>query len=191
MSQGELHSAVVAPQGNWWQPAGPQERRWIAVAFVWCLILFASMPFWHLKGGQNPSGIRTKVDPMKFYERSERFIADYKVGEENGIPIVAPPAGSDIYLMGQMWRWSAALRLEKGATYTLHLSSLDINHGFSLYPQNINIQVVPGYDYALKVTPNESGDYRVVCNEFCGAGHHTMLGKIEVLEPGAAAQGGN
>ena len=191
MSHGEMHSAVVAPKGNWWLPANGTERTWIAISFVWCLILFAAMPFWHFKGGQNPAGIRTKVDPMQYYERTARFIADYKVGEENGIAIVAPPAGSEVYLMGQMWQWSPALRLEKGATYTLHLSSLDVNHGFSLYPQNINLQVVPGYDYALKVTPNETGDYRVVCNEFCGAGHHTMLGKIEVLEPGAAIQGGN
>lgn len=192
MSHGELHSAVVAPKGNWWAiPADRAERRWIAIAFVWCLILFGSMPFWHLKGGQNPSGVRTKVDPMKFYERTQRFITDYKVGEENGIPVVAPPPGADIYLMAQMWQWSSALRLEKGANYTLHLSALDVNHGFSLYPQNINIQVVPGYDYALRVTPNDSGDYRIICNEFCGAGHHMMLGKILVLEPGAAVEGGN
>jgi heme/copper-type cytochrome/quinol oxidase subunit 2 len=29
--------------------------------------------------------------------------------------------------------------------------------------------------------PNKAGDYRVICNEFCGIGHHLMIGKIEVL----------
>ena len=56
MSTHEFHSAVVAPQGIWWVPAGKQEKTWIAIAFVWCMILFAMMPFWHFKGGQNPSG---------------------------------------------------------------------------------------------------------------------------------------
>ena len=64
----------------------------------------------------------------------------------------------------------------------LHLSSLDVNHGFSLYPLNINFQIIPGYDYALRVTPTEAGDFRIICNEFCGIGHHTMVGRVIVVD---------
>ncbi len=120
--------------------------------------------------------------------RTEEFIATYQVGEEeNGIPIVEPPPGSDVYLLGQMWLWTPSLRLQKDAEYTLHLSSVDVNHGFSLYPFNINFQVVPGYDYGLRVTPTEAGDFRIVCNEFCGVGHHVMVGRVEVIDPAAAS----
>ena len=178
----EFHSAIVPPQGIWWKPAHAQEKRWIIIAFIWCLVLFAMMPFWHIKGGQNPSGIRSKVAPEQFEERTNRFNAEYKVGEEKGIPVVAPPAGSEVYLYGRKWGWSSVLKLKKNTEYTLHLSSLDINHGFSLFPINVNIQVVPGYDYALRVTPNASGDFRIICNEFCGLGHHLMVGKIIVEE---------
>ena len=177
---GEFHSALVSPKGIWWKPAEKQEKRWIIVAFIWCMILFAMMPFWHFKGGQNPSGIRAKVEPTAFVERTNRFIEDYKVGEENGFPVVEPPPGSDIYLLARMWQWTPVLKLKKDTEYTLHLSSADLNHGFSLFPINVNIQVVPGYDYALRVTPNQSGDFRVVCNEFCGIGHHLMIGKVLV-----------
>jgi cytochrome c oxidase subunit 2 len=45
---------------------------------------------------------------------------------------------------------------------------------------NLNFQVVPGYDYGLKIVPNKKGDFRVVCNEFCGIGHHMMVGKVVV-----------
>ncbi|HJR42000.1 MAG TPA: hypothetical protein VJ812_07880, partial [Gemmatimonadaceae bacterium] len=51
-------------------------------------------------------------------------------------------------------------------------------------PINVNFQVVPGYDYGLRVTPNASGDFRIICNEFCGIGHHTMVGRVIVVEPG-------
>lgn len=185
MSAGsQLGSGLLAPRGNWWQPAGRQERLWIAIAFCWCLVLFAMMPFWHLKGGQNPSGIRTKVAPADFLSRTFRFVEDYKIGEENGMPLVAPPPGADVYMLGQMWRWYPALVLQEGATYTLHLSALDVNHGFGLYPANLNIQVIPGYDYGLRITPNQPGEYRIICNEFCGIGHHQMLGRI-LVEPAA------
>jgi cytochrome c oxidase subunit 2 len=176
----EAHSALVSPKGNWWLPVGAQEKKWVTISFIWCMILFAMMPLWHFKGGQNPSGIRAKVEPQKFAERVEKFVADYKVGEDKGYPIVAPPPGADVYLKGSMWQWYPIIKLKKGVEYTLHLSSTDINHGFSLYPININFQVVPGYDYGLKVVPNKSGDFRIICNEFCGIGHHNMTGRVIV-----------
>ncbi len=178
----EFHSAINSPTGVWWKPANKQEKLWISIAFMWCLVLFAMMPLWHIKGGQNPSGIRAKVEPIEFAKRVGRFIEDYKVGEDNGYPVVEPPPGSDVYLIGRMWHWSPVLKLKKDAEYILHLSSADVNHGFSLFPINVNIQVVPGYDYALRVTPNAAGEFRVICNEFCGIGHHMMVGKIVVEE---------
>ena len=178
----EFHSAIVAPKGNWWLPVHKQEKRWITISFIWCMILFAMMPLWHIKGGQNPTGIRAKVEPAAFIERTERFIADYKVGMEKGFPVVEPPPGSDIYLLARMWNWTPVLKLKKDTEYILHLSSADINHGFSLFPINVNMQVVPGYDYALRIVPNATGDFRVICNEFCGIGHHLMVGKVIVEE---------
>ncbi|MEZ4752855.1 MAG: cytochrome C oxidase subunit II [Bdellovibrionota bacterium] len=180
MSVDELHSGLVPPKGVWWKPANKQERLWIIISFIWCLILFAMMPLWHFKGGQNPTGIRAKVEPAAFVERTNKFIEDYKVGEEKGFPIVEPPPGSDVYLLGRMWQWTPILKLKKDTEYILHLSSADLNHGFSLFPINVNIQVVPGYDYGLKIVPNASGEFTIICNEFCGIGHHLMIGKIIV-----------
>lgn len=180
MSTHEFHSAVVPPQGIWWSPAGKQERTWIAIAFGWCMILFAMMPFWHFKGGQNPSGVRYRVTPEAYDARVERFVKEYQVGEEGGMPLVAPPPGADVYLAARQWAWYPALKLKKGVQYTLHLSSSDVNHGFSLYPVNLNFQVIPGYDYGLRVVPNRAGDFRIICNEFCGIGHHLMVGKVLV-----------
>lgn len=180
-----MHSAIVTPQGTWWVPAHRGEKVWVGIAFAWCMVLFAMMPLWHFKGGQNPAGIRHRVDPAAYMARVQEFTNTYRVGEENGMPIVAPPPGSDVYLIGMMWQWYPVLKLQRGVRYTLHLSSLDVNHGFNLFPLNINFMVVPGYDYGLTVTPNEARDYRIVCNEFCGIGHHTMLGRIIVTEGGA------
>jgi cytochrome c oxidase subunit 2 len=32
------------------------------------------------------------------------------------------------------------------------------------------------------LTPNAVGEYSVICNEYCGVGHHLMIGKILVVE---------
>jgi cytochrome c oxidase subunit 2 len=83
-------------------------------------------------------------------------------------------------LLGRLWQWYPALALKKGQTYRLHLSSLDLVHGFSLFPLNLNFMVLPGYEYVLTITPTAAGEVFVVCNEFCGIGHHQMVGKITV-----------
>ncbi len=179
----ETHTGLDSPRGIWWKPAHRSEKMWVGIAFGWCMVLFAMMPLWHLRGGQNPSGIRRATTPAAFFARTQEFIREYQVGMEAGIPVVAPPPGSDIYLTALSYQWTPILRLELGREYILHLSSLDVNHGFSLAPVNVNFQVVPGYDYGLRVTPNAAGDFRIICNEFCGIGHHTMVGKVVVTDP--------
>ncbi len=186
-----MNTGLESPKGVWWKPAHKSEKVWFTIAFAWCMVLFAMMPLWHLRGGQNPAGTRSRVDPAAFQARVDEFIAEYQVGEENGFPIVEPPAGSDVYLLGRMWAWTPILRLQKDAEYTLHLSSVDVNHGFALHPINVNFQVVPGYDYGLRITPTEAGDFRLMCNEFCGIGHHIMLGKIIVVDGGQVAAAGD
>ena len=167
----------------WWKvPVGRQEILWIAIALVWCLIMFFMMPYWHIYGKQNLSNEAYQTTPAKFGAKVQAMVDQFKVGEEAGIPIVKPPAGSDIYLLGRLWQWYPILELEKDKSYRLHLSSMDWQHGFSLQPVNINLQVIPGYEMVLTVTPDSAGEYGIVCNEYCGIGHHMMVGKIYVKE---------
>jgi len=167
----------------WWKvPIGRQELVWIGIALVWCLIMFFMMPYWHLYGKQNLSNEAYQTTPASFQAKVDGMIEQYQVGEEAGMPVVRPPAGSDIYMLGRLWQWYPILELEKDKSYRLHLSSMDWNHGFSLQPVNINLQIIPGYEMVLTVTPDQIGEYAVVCNEYCGIGHHMMLGRIYVKE---------
>jgi cytochrome c oxidase subunit 2 len=170
----------------WWnEPVEKSELVWVTIAFLWGLVMFLTMIFWHVYGEQNLSNESYRIDPDAFAARVEAMVEKHKVGEEgsSGIPVVHPPAGSDVYMLGRLWAWYPVLELEKGKSYRLHLSSLDWQHGFSLQPTNINVQVHPGYEMVLTMTPSETGEFTVVCNEFCGVGHHTMVGKIKVVNP--------
>ncbi len=167
----------------WWKvPVGKQEIVWIAIALTWCLIMFLMMPIWHVYGKQNLSTEAYQTTPAKFGAKVEAMIQKYKVGEEAGMPIVRPPAGSDVYLLGRLWQWYPILELEKDQEYRIHLSSMDWQHGFSLQPLNINLQIVPGYEMVTTMAPDSAGEFGVICNEYCGIGHHTMVGKIYVKE---------
>lgn len=178
--------AISPPEVRlWWkEPVEKAEVLWVAIALVWCLIMFAMMPLWHLEGSQNMSNEAYRITPGAFQDKVDAMVEQYTVGTEGeaGTPVVRPPPGSDVYMLARLWEWYPVLELEEGQSYRLHLSSLDWQHGFSLQPANINLQVHPGIDMVVTLTPTGTGEYGIVCNEFCGIGHHTMLGKIRVVE---------
>lgn len=181
-------SSIQPPSSTiWWnQPLDRVEGTWIAIALVWSLIMFFMMPFWHVYGKQNLSNEAYRTTPEAFMSKTQAMIDQYTVRTETDlqIPVVAPPPGSDVYLLGRLWQWYPILQLEKGKTYRLHISSMDWQHGFSLQPVNINTQIVPGYEMVLTITPDTHGDQTIICNEYCGIGHHNMTGKIYVTEGG-------
>jgi len=181
-------SAILPPAETvWWrQPLDKVEGTWISIALVWSLIMFFMMPFWHIYGKQNLSSEAYKTTPQAYMAKTQAMVDQYTVRTETAaqLPVVRPPPGSDVYLLGRLWQWYPLLELEKGQTYRLHISSMDWQHGFSLQPVNINTQILPGYEMVLTITPDTSGEQTIICNEFCGIGHHTMLGKIYVTEDG-------
>jgi cytochrome c oxidase subunit 2 len=167
----------------WWkEPIAKIELVWIVVAFLWGLVMFGMMIYWHAEGEQNLSNEAYRTKPEVFAEKANAMVDAYTVRQEAGFPVVHPPPGSDVYLIARLWQWLPILELEKDQSYRLHISSMDWQHGFSLQPVNINLQIHPGYEMVLTVTPDTAGEYGVVCNEFCGIGHHTMIGKIHVVE---------
>ena len=169
----------------WWkQPLDRVEATWIAIALVWSLIMFVMMPLWHVYGKQNLSNEAYRTTPEAYRAKAQAMVDQYTVRTETNmqIPVVHPPPGSDVYLVARLWQWWPLLELEKDQTYRLHIASMDWQHGFSLQPVNINTQILPGYEMVLTITPDTAGDQTVICNEYCGLGHHNMTGKIYITE---------
>jgi cytochrome c oxidase subunit II len=179
-------STLLPPRLVWWGRIGPDERLWLTVAFVWCLIMFTGMVVWTSVGNQTIPVESYRINPDAFRTEVESFIAARQVGEENGVPIVAPQPGEDAYLQALQFQFRPILQLQRGQTYRLLVSSTDAQHGLSLQlggnRPSLNFQVLPGYLYVIRVTPADSGEFSLVCNEFCGLGHHVMTGKILVVD---------
>jgi cytochrome c oxidase subunit II len=176
--------AITPPAEKvWWnEPIAKVELGWIVIAFLWGLFMFFFMIAWHFIGQQNLSTETYRVTPAAYEAKVEAFADKYTVDMIDGVPLVRPPAGEDVYLLGRLWEWWPILELRKGQSYRIHLSSADWQHGFSLQPTNINIQVHPGYEHVITLTPTEAGEFGIVCNEYCGIGHHQMTGRIRVVE---------
>lgn len=178
--------SLISPAKGWYnKKVAKDEKMWMLISLLLCIMLFVWMVLWHVYGKQNPSNITYRTSTTEYTKLANSYVKQNMVGVDNGIPIVKPEPNSDVLLLAEMWRWSPVLILKKDESYNIHMSSKDLLHGFSLQPTNMNFQIYPGYDYVLRFKPTEAGEYKILCNEFCGIGHHTMIGKIVVIESDA------
>ena len=113
--------ALTSPESRiWWnEKVGRAELIWIGIAFLWGLFMFGMMIWWHGAGEQNLSNEAYRITPQQFSDRTEAMVKQYKVGEEAGMPVVRPPPGSDVYMLGRLWQWYPILELKKNETYRL------------------------------------------------------------------------
>src|SRR5690606_40724644 len=103
----ESMSAILPPaERPWWKhPLDRVEGTWIAIAFVCCMIMFFMMVYWHAYGRQNLSTETYKTTPEQFMASAQAMVDEYTVRTETdmAIPVVAPPPGSDVYLISRLW----------------------------------------------------------------------------------------
>jgi len=72
------------------------------------------------------------------------------------------------------------IMLKKGESVRLEFTSLDFVHGFNVPDLNIRADLPPGKVTIINLTPQKTGTYDFICDNFCGAGHEDMGGRIIV-----------
>ncbi len=101
---------------------------------------------------------------------------------------------------GRIWSWEigpirdrdgnllqaegAALAFPVGQALEFQVTAEDVNHGFGIYNEAGQIvaqtQAMPGYVNSLVHTFTAVGTYQILCMEYCGLAHHTMVTTITV-----------
>jgi cytochrome c oxidase subunit 2 len=75
----------------------------------------------------------------------------------------------------------SSISVPAGATVTFHIATRDVVHGFQIVGTNVNTMVIPGYVSEVTHTFTKKGTYLIVCNEYCGSGHHLMYARLTVV----------
>ena len=120
-----------------------------------------------------PSHVET-IDPTQVMQ-DPRFASP-------GVTML-PDGRQQVVMVAVRYAWlPAEVHVTAGRPVVFRLTSMDVIHGFEVAGTNANSMVIPGYVAQFTTTFAKPGTYLVVCNEFCGIGHHTMQGSI-VVEP--------
>lgn len=78
------------------------------------------------------------------------------------------------------------IRLQVDRPAEIFLGSRDVIHDFYVPAMRVKLDAVPGHIGILRFTPTQAGTFDLLCAEFCGYGHYTMLGEVIVTDSGNA-----
>ncbi|PIC75602.1 cytochrome B5 [Sporosarcina sp. P19] len=159
------------------------EKVWLVfglASLVLFLLIIGFAAFW--KGTHPQSHIET-IDPQNV-EANESFQPDNLGLTEvaDGKYVVNIVASAFNYDFGKEEDGTATktIRVPKGSTVLFQVTSKDVVHGFQVAGTNVNMMVEPGHISRFESVMKNDGDFTVVCNEYCGIGHHLMFGTVEV-----------
>lgn len=102
-----------------------------------------------------------------------------------------PADAMKITAIGRMWEWefdygngikSKELVLPVNKPVRVGLKSEDVNHSLFIPAFRVKEDVIPGYDNYLWFIPTFVGEYEILCTEYCGLLHSSMLSKARILE---------
>ena len=93
----------------------------------------------------------------------------------------------DLYIVAQMWQFNAGqksgkaeIRIPAGSEVTFYVTSSDVTHGLFVEQHDINLMLLPGQIASASTTFHKPGVYHIVCHEYCGAAHQSMVATIIV-----------
>ncbi|GAB3672977.1 cupredoxin domain-containing protein [Halopiger thermotolerans] len=88
----------------------------------------------------------------------------------------------EVNVVAQAWTYfPREIEVPANSTVTFYVTSRDVTHSFTVPGTNINTMVIPGEISKMTVEFDEPAEYGILCNEYCGSGHHTMEGKLTVV----------
>ncbi len=155
----------------------PGERKLLLGVGALLALLFLAQPAW--RGLARATEIQTyAIAAAEFEAKLAAQTARYKVGDEEGVPVVRPPPG-DVYVAAGRWRFLPVLELQPHQSYRFHVASEDSLHGVVIGGKEALL--VPGRAAIMPVTTAEPGKVSMVCSEYCGLEHNKMRHWVTVI----------
>lgn len=149
------------------------EKLWLVGSFVLIVLFIATITYGATALGITMVGEGETVDP--------NALDDHPDFGDPGVEQVGENEYEAYIIAHTFFFEPDPIVVPAGSTVTFHITSSDVIHGFDLVGTNVNTMVIPGEVATIQVEFDEPGEYGVVCNEYCGGGHHYMEAILEVV----------
>ena len=160
----------------------PLERKWAWISLILAFVMGGVLGFYALASNLHPPSNVETIDSSRLH-LSEEFA-------EDNLGVKSNPDGSLTITMvaARYGFYPPRIEVPVDTPVTLRMASADVLHGVHVPGTNMTTMVVPGYISEVKTMFTRTGDFSLLCNEFCGLGHDHMWSRLVVVENSAGGQ---
>jgi cytochrome c oxidase subunit 2 len=168
-------SSEAAFEDAFHRTAERHERAWVFIVLATLAVLLVGTMFYVVLD----YGLVTQG--TSFFRQPSAVVDDPAFRE--GKVVQTGPNHYDVHMVGHAWAWSpGVIHVKAGAQVTFYVTSTDVLHGFEVQGTTINVTAMPGAVSKVEYRFDRAGTYYVICNEYCGIEHHSMIGRI-IVDP--------
>lgn len=160
----------------------PLERKWAWISLILAFVMGGVLGFYALASNLHPPSNVETIDSSRLH-LSEEFAEDnlgVKSNADGSLTITMVAARYGFY--------PPRIEVPVNTPVTLRMASADVLHGVHVPGTNMTTMVVPGYISEVKTMFTRTGEFSLLCNEFCGLGHDHMWSRLVVVENSAGGQ---
>lgn len=159
------------------------EKIWLTTGIAGLILFLIILGFGAFYLGTHPQSHGVRIDPENI-EAEEAFKPENlgltQVDEDRYIVNIVASAFNYDLGVDEEGKPVKHIRIPAGSKVLFQATSPDVVHGLNIAGTNVNFMVEPGYISSKEVVLDNPGEYTLVCNEYCGIGHHQMYATVEV-----------
>lgn len=151
------------------------EKRWIWITVFMTIIMVGVLVLFAVGSNIHPPSGFEPIDSTRLHIEGE-FTEDnlgLKMNDDGTATLTMVAARYGFY--------PSKVEVPVNTPVKIRMASADVLHGVHVPFTNMATMVVPGYISEVNTEFTKTGDYSLLCNEYCGLGHDHMWSRLKVV----------
>lgn len=151
------------------------EKKWVWITLVMSAIMVGVLTAYAIGSNVHPPSNVETIDSTRLH-LSEEFAEDNlgaKLNDDGSVTLTLVAARYGFY--------PSEVQVPANTPVKVRMASADVLHGVHVPFTNMATMVVPGYISEVNTLFPNTGDYSLLCNEYCGLGHDHMWSRLKVV----------
>ena len=155
------------------------ERKWIWISLFLAFFMAGMLGFYAVAANIHPPSNVETIDSSRLH-LSEEFAEDnlgVKTNADGSLTVTLVAARYGFY--------PPVIEVPADTPVTFRIASADVLHGVHVPFTNMTTMIVPGYISEVRTRFPRTGEFSLLCNEYCGLGHDSMWSRLVVVPKSA------
>ena len=157
----------------------PLERKWIWISLFLAFFMAGMLGFYAVASNIHPPSNVETIDSARLH-LTEEFAED-----KLGVKTHADGSLTVTLVAARYGFYPPVIEVPADTPVTFRIASADVLHGVHVPFTNMTTMIVPGNVSEVRTSFPRTGEFSLLCNEYCGLGQDSMWSRLVVVPKSA------